>query len=372
MTEHTVQIARRPEEEWGALHSIYDDLLTYQVLICPTVQTTLVPHQGSYWRNVPLLPSRTDRSFLDRSCFITKCPSAMAGVTDKDTITPTSSHSQTATNSNSLSVAQANPPPKLITTPPDSKMSTNTTTSQGTEQVSASKPSKLPIPVGLCSSDEEEGGGSPKVLAPKMKATLQRRVARVKRSLAYQVVAAPSWRWDASRSVRHNQDLQRDRESRIMKDLTSWLSMARSPDSAAIKPQHNESTSRSSHSSGKHDSKKKEPPSFSPGNLKKKLSYLDRISYCTYIYIVKITMLIIFLEISHIQPLTLTKPISSNNQITGITLFAKTSHTHVNWSFPPVTLRYLLQVGSWVQAASLGRPSLRRSRSLQSKSAGHI
>ena len=45
LVEHTVQIARRPEEVWSALHSIYDDLLTYQVLICPNTQPLVTQTQ---------------------------------------------------------------------------------------------------------------------------------------------------------------------------------------------------------------------------------------------------------------------------------------------------------------------------------------
>ena len=82
-------------------------------------------------------------------------------------------------------------------------------------------------------------------------------------SLLLRVVSAPSWRWDAGRSARHNQDLQRDRESHVMKDLTGWLSLARSPDSATLKPTATES--KSSHGPGKHDPKRKEPPAISPG-----------------------------------------------------------------------------------------------------------
>jgi len=284
MGEHTVQIARRPEEEWGALHSIYDDLLTYQVLICPNIQQSVAQHFGSYWRNVPLLPVRSDRSFLDRSCFITKGTNGLTSGTgnEKDSprpsagsnqsVNPTSSAGSATTSSSSASANTKQPTANLAE---DKKSILNTnsihssTTNLKTGDANIAKKSSVVggvLDETLCSSDEDEGG-STKVLAPKMKATLQRRVARAKRSIAYQVVSAPSWRWDAVRSVRHNQDLQRDRESHIMRDLTAWLSMARSPDSAAIKPSNNETSARSNHghTSGKHDSKRKEPPAISPG-----------------------------------------------------------------------------------------------------------
>lgn len=32
--EHTVQLTRRNQEIWGPIPQIYDDLLTFQVLIC--------------------------------------------------------------------------------------------------------------------------------------------------------------------------------------------------------------------------------------------------------------------------------------------------------------------------------------------------
>ncbi|KAK4296720.1 hypothetical protein Pmani_030798 [Petrolisthes manimaculis] len=39
-------------------------------------------------------------------------------------------------------------------------------------------------------------------------------------------MAEPSLRWDAGRSTRHNQDVQRERESRVLRDLTNWLTLA--------------------------------------------------------------------------------------------------------------------------------------------------
>lgn len=87
---------------------------------------------------------------------------------------------------------------------------------------------------------------------------------------ARRVVTAPSWRWDAGRSARHNQDIQRDRESHVMKELTAWLSLARAPDSASVKPQSSSGTSGTVDTSrgygNKHDAKqRKEPPAMSPG-----------------------------------------------------------------------------------------------------------
>ena len=62
--------------------------------------------------------------------------------------------------------------------------SEDTTTSAGSAGGDGSKgPSSDVDPP--CTSDEEEGGPS-KVVAPKLKATLQRRAARAKRALAYQ------------------------------------------------------------------------------------------------------------------------------------------------------------------------------------------
>lgn len=42
----------------------------------------------------------------------------------------------------------------------------------------------------------------------------------------YRVMVEQSLRWDAGRSTRHNQDAQRERESRVLRDLTSWLTLA--------------------------------------------------------------------------------------------------------------------------------------------------
>lgn len=40
------------------------------------------------------------------------------------------------------------------------------------------------------------------------------------------VMVEQSLRWDAGRSTRHNQDAQRERESRVLRDLTAWLTLA--------------------------------------------------------------------------------------------------------------------------------------------------
>lgn len=77
-------------------------------------------------------------------------------------------------------------------------------------------------------------------------------------------MATPTSRWDASRSARHNQDIQRDKESQVMKDLTAWLSLARAPDSASLATEAISSSS-TSRTTGKHDTKRREPPTFSPG-----------------------------------------------------------------------------------------------------------
>ncbi|XP_071546954.1 uncharacterized protein [Panulirus ornatus] len=94
----------------------------------------------------------------------------------------------------------------------------STTASTGEASVSASSDS---------SSDEEEGGGRRRPgLSSRLRANLLRRAARAKRTLTCEVMAEPSLRWDAGRSTRHNQDAQREREGRVLRDLTSWLTIA--------------------------------------------------------------------------------------------------------------------------------------------------
>ncbi|KAF2368289.1 Protein of unknown function DUF3342 [Trinorchestia longiramus] len=257
MCEHTVQLSRRPEEVWGALHSIYDDLLTYQVLIClPTAPSSARP-QGVVWRGVPLVPVRTDRSFLDRSCFSSRqVPSGMSS--DKGDTVMVFPRNATSVSPGVKQNSKSSAPPAAD----DQLLGIESGASKG----SINCPKGDTIREELAGDSDENEGGPAKLLPPKMKAALQRKAARAKRALNFQVLAPPNWRWDVSRSARHNQDIQRDREAQIMKDLTAWLSLARASDSATVKAPKAGPCEGRARGGDKHDGKqRREPPAINPG-----------------------------------------------------------------------------------------------------------
>ncbi|KAK7066584.1 hypothetical protein SK128_015801 [Halocaridina rubra] len=188
VSDHTVQLSQSEDETWGPVPLIYDDLLTFQILICidPPHIMPIEP-KNVLWAGVPLVPpSRGERSLLDRSWQAHFLHGERDGIVG----------ARQAPGENGTSVAAS-----------------ATINVIGNETSSES------------SSDEEEGGCRPGITA-RIRANLMRRASRAKRSLACEIMAEPSWRWDAGRSTRHNQDAQRDREGRLLKDLTSWLTLA--------------------------------------------------------------------------------------------------------------------------------------------------
>ncbi|XP_068203961.1 SANT and BTB domain regulator of class switch recombination isoform X2 [Palaemon carinicauda] len=188
VTDHTVQLTQSEEETWGPIPLIYDDLLTFQILVCIEPPPAMpVEQKNVLWTGVPLVPpSKGERSLLDRSWQA----HFLYGERDGLSINRQgASETSTATATVAASVS-----------------------SVGTGTSSES------------SSDEEEGGGRPG-LSSRMRANLMKRANRARRTLACEVMAEPSWRWDAGRSTRHNQDAQRDREGRLLRDLTSWLTL---------------------------------------------------------------------------------------------------------------------------------------------------
>lgn len=193
MRDHTVQLTQGDQDIWGPIPLIYDDLLTFQLLVCLDPPRHLSPsHKSVLWAGVPLVPTnRGERSLLDRSWL-----------------------------SHYLHAGERDPHPAGIRvgTSEAGVPATNSNSTTGAPSVSAGVSSES-------SSDEEEGGGRPG-LTSRFKATLMRRAARARRTIACEMMAEPSLRWDAGRSTRHNQDTQRERESRALRDLTSWLTLA--------------------------------------------------------------------------------------------------------------------------------------------------
>ncbi|XP_066978536.1 SANT and BTB domain regulator of class switch recombination isoform X2 [Macrobrachium rosenbergii] len=188
VTDHTVQLTQSEEETWGPIPLIYDDLLTFQILVCVDPPRTMdVEQKNVLWSGVPLVPpSKGERSLLDRSW------QAHFLYGERDGL-PNNRQGANETSTTTTTAAA-------------------TVSAIGTGTSSES------------SSDEEEGGGRPG-LTSRMRANLMKRANRARRTLACEVMAEPSWRWDAGRSTRHNQDAQRDREGRLLRDLTSWLTL---------------------------------------------------------------------------------------------------------------------------------------------------
>ncbi|XP_047740867.1 SANT and BTB domain regulator of class switch recombination-like [Hyalella azteca] len=191
-SEHTVLLCRRPEEPWGGLHSIYDDLLTYQALVCPPACTLPPLQQGAVWRNVPLLPARSERSFLDRSCFLGRQVPPDTTY-DGDEITSSSPRHGaqiqpgSKLNKTSLPAVTSEDQQYPVTVggdkgPPSSSRGA-TSSSRGT--TSLSRGPDVAKDDDVQDSDEDEGAPS-KLLPPRMKAALQRKAARVKRALNFQ------------------------------------------------------------------------------------------------------------------------------------------------------------------------------------------
>ncbi|XP_063878108.1 SANT and BTB domain regulator of class switch recombination-like [Scylla paramamosain] len=189
VTEHTVQLSHGGDEDvWGPIPHIYDDLLTFQQLAClePPPQVSKEA-EDVLWTGVPLVPfNRAERSLLDRSWLSHYLhageregqPAGKAPVGESNTVVP----------------------------------------SQGVVVSSVGVSSES-------SSDEEEGGSRARI-SMRLKANLIRRANRARRTVACEVMVEQSLRWDAGRSTRHNQDAQRERESRVLRDLTSWLTLA--------------------------------------------------------------------------------------------------------------------------------------------------
>ncbi|XP_064107258.1 SANT and BTB domain regulator of class switch recombination-like isoform X3 [Macrobrachium nipponense] len=188
VADHTVQLTQSEEETWGPIPLIYDDLLTFQILVCVDPPRTMdVEQKNVLWSGVPLVPpSKGERSLLDRSW------QAHFLYGERDGLP----HNRQGANETST---------------------TTTTTAAAVSAIGTGTSSES-------SSDEEEGGGRPG-LTSRMRANLMKRANRARRTLACEVMAEPSWRWDAGRSTRHNQDAQRDREGRLLRDLTSWLTL---------------------------------------------------------------------------------------------------------------------------------------------------
>ncbi|XP_063604759.1 SANT and BTB domain regulator of class switch recombination-like [Penaeus indicus] len=187
-SDHTVQLSQGESDIWGPIPLIYDDLLTFQLLVCIDPPYQLTPESKNVlWTGVPLVPSnKAERSFLDRSWL------AHFSHSERD------SHAAARPGLPENTAAAA---------------TTNINLGVGTGVSSES------------SSDEEEGGGRPG-LTPRLRANLMRRANRARRSVNCEVMAEPSLRWDSGRSTRHNQDAQREKETRLLRDLTSWLTLA--------------------------------------------------------------------------------------------------------------------------------------------------
>ncbi|KAK3865043.1 hypothetical protein Pcinc_029301, partial [Petrolisthes cinctipes] len=194
VTEHTVQLSHGGDlDTWGPVHLIYDDLLTFQVLICIDPPTYINPEdKGVLWAGVALVPcNKSDRSLLDRSWLNHHQHHGERDVGGGARVG--AGEGGTATTGNTVGGGAA-----------------------GAVSVAVSSES---------SSDEEEGGSRPRI-SSRLRNTLLRRATHVRRALACEVMAEPSLRWDAGRSTRHNQDVQRERESRVLRDLTNWLTLA--------------------------------------------------------------------------------------------------------------------------------------------------
>ncbi|XP_069984138.1 SANT and BTB domain regulator of class switch recombination isoform X1 [Penaeus vannamei] len=187
-SDHTVQLSQGESDIWGPIPLIYDDLLTFQLLVCIDPPYQLTPESKNVlWTGVPLVPpNKAERSFLDRSWL------AHFSHGERD------SHAAVRPGLPENTAAAA---------------TTGVNLGVGTGVSSES------------SSDEEEGGGRPG-LTPRLRANLMRRANRARRSVNCEVMAEPSLRWDSGRSTRHNQDAQREKETRLLRDLTSWLTLA--------------------------------------------------------------------------------------------------------------------------------------------------
>ncbi|XP_042881953.1 uncharacterized protein KIAA1841 homolog [Penaeus japonicus] len=187
-SDHTVQLSQGESDIWGPIPLIYDDLLTFQLLVCIDPPYQLTPESKSVlWTGVPLVPAnKAERSFLDRSWL---------------------AHFSHGERDSHVAARPGIP-----------------------ENTAAAATTGVNLAVGTgvsseSSSDEEEGGGRPG-LTPRLKASLMRRANRARRSVNCEVMAEPSLRWDSGRSTRHNQDAQREKETRLLRDLTSWLTLA--------------------------------------------------------------------------------------------------------------------------------------------------
>ncbi|XP_076056153.1 SANT and BTB domain regulator of class switch recombination [Oratosquilla oratoria] len=201
MCDHTVQLSLREEEPWGPVSRIYDDLLTFQILTCLEPPAEIKPERRSvFWSGVPLIPSSRggEGSALNRS-WLSDAPCRHG---DKDH--PSGSHRQGIDGGGG----------NILLGPQG--LAAATSCHGATRAVSSES-----------SSDEEDGGRRLR-LAPKLRATLMRRAQRAKHVANFEAAPEPSWRWDAGRSTRHNQDAQRDRETKILRDVISWLSMGAS------------------------------------------------------------------------------------------------------------------------------------------------
>ncbi|ROT70948.1 hypothetical protein C7M84_010752 [Penaeus vannamei] len=180
-SDHTVQLSQGESDIWGPIPLIYDDLLTFQLLVCIDPPYQLTPESKNVlWTGVPLVPpNKAERSFLDRSWL------AHFSHGERD------SHAAVRPGLPENTAAAA---------------TTGVNLGVGTGVSSES------------SSDEEEGGGRPG-LTPRLRANLMRRANRARRSVNCEVMAEPSLRWDSGRSTRHNQDAQREKETRLLRDL---------------------------------------------------------------------------------------------------------------------------------------------------------
>ncbi|KAK4296719.1 hypothetical protein Pmani_030797 [Petrolisthes manimaculis] len=152
VTEHTVQLSHGGDlDTWGPVHLIYDDLLTFQVLICIDPPTYINPvDKVVLWAGVALVPcNKSDRSLLDRSWLNHHQHHGERDVGGGARVG--AGEGGTATTGNTVGGGAA-----------------------GAVSVAVSSES---------SSDEEEGGSRPRI-SSRLRNTLLRRATHVRRALA--------------------------------------------------------------------------------------------------------------------------------------------------------------------------------------------